>query len=203
MHRRFMTMDAEKKGYITVQQFSLLPELCCNPLCELITASFDANKVALSRSALCSRVTCSLGQQDRLHGIPHLPRRLSPDDRRHQQAAGAPRFSAIPTLAHGKDRDALALALAIFGLMRVQFCFRMFDSQKNGSVSIEEARALFFSTATPPLPFCSDPSDSTVFRSGRLSARHFRARWHGRDPASYSAGAPCFAVMLCATCLLT
>ncbi len=144
MHRRFMTMDAEKKGYITVQQFSLLPELCCNPLCELITASFDANKVALSRSALCSRVTCSLGQQDRLHGIPHLPRRLSPDHRRHRQAAGAPRFSAIPTLAHGKHRDALALALANFGLMRVQFCFRMFDSQKNGSISIEEARALFF-----------------------------------------------------------
>ena len=62
MHRRFMTMDVEKKGYITVQQFSLLPELCCNPLCELITASFDANKVALSWSAPCSRVTCSLGQ---------------------------------------------------------------------------------------------------------------------------------------------
>jgi hypothetical protein len=45
MHRRFMTMDAEKKGFITVQQFTLLPELCCNPLADLIAASFDSNKV--------------------------------------------------------------------------------------------------------------------------------------------------------------
>ncbi len=73
--------------------------------------------------------------------------------------------------------------------MRPQFCFRMFDSQKNGSISIEEARVLVFSTATPPLRLFPNPSDSTVLRSGRLAARHFRARWHGRDPASYSAGA--------------
>ena len=45
MQKRFMAMDADKKGFITVQQFALLPELCCNPLCERIVASFDANKV--------------------------------------------------------------------------------------------------------------------------------------------------------------
>jgi hypothetical protein len=45
MHRRFIAMDAEKKGFITVQQFTLLPELCCNPIADLIAASFDSNKV--------------------------------------------------------------------------------------------------------------------------------------------------------------
>ena len=60
MHKRFCAMDADKKGFITVQQFALLPELCCNPLVDLITASFDANKVpptplCLPIAPLCAR----------------------------------------------------------------------------------------------------------------------------------------------------
>jgi Ca2+-binding EF-hand superfamily protein len=55
MHKRFMAMDVDKKGFITVQQFALLPELCCNPLVDLIAASFDANKVRVfhPRARLC------------------------------------------------------------------------------------------------------------------------------------------------------
>ncbi len=56
MHKRFVAMDADQKGFITVQQFALLPELCCNPLVGLITQSFDANKVRLLPAARCAIV---------------------------------------------------------------------------------------------------------------------------------------------------
>jgi serine/threonine-protein phosphatase 2B regulatory subunit len=65
MHKRFMAMDSEKQGFVTLEQFALLPELCCNPLVERITASFDVNKVCPS---ICSRphvlVTHIKGQQN-------------------------------------------------------------------------------------------------------------------------------------------
>ncbi len=63
MHKRFMAMDVDKKGYITVQQFTLLPELCCNPLVDLIAASFDGNKVRVFHP-LFVWLTCYPGQQD-------------------------------------------------------------------------------------------------------------------------------------------
>ena len=79
MHKRFMAMDVDKKGYvppppalcfcnnlnmyITVQQFTLLPELCCNPLVDLIAASFDGNKVRVFHPLLVW-LTCYPGQQD-------------------------------------------------------------------------------------------------------------------------------------------
>ena len=49
--------------YITVQQFTLLPELCCNPLVDLIAASFDGNKVRVFHP-LFVWLTCYPGQQD-------------------------------------------------------------------------------------------------------------------------------------------
>ena len=83
MHKRFMAMGADKNGSITVQKFALLPELCCNPLCERIVASFDANKVIQSHDHCALRARAgahyAVGRQNRLQGVPDVARRVPPE----------------------------------------------------------------------------------------------------------------------------
>ena len=174
MQKRFMAMDADKKGFITVQQFALLPELCCNPLCERIVASFDANKVhALHCTAPAVRVhaydsTRKDNKIDFTEFLTHLdvfhPTTESSDKLQVAARAVVARPAWLPTLTP-----------------RCSFAFAC--STLKATAASAWTRRGIHRPLPPPFPH---PSPRLT---GCVAVGHLRSRWHGLVPDAYSTGA--------------